>query len=562
MKAIEEEQRTMTDEPELYNSRAIRAYVSFIKKEYPYIDVNELLIYSKIEPGEVDDDNKWFTQKQVNLFAKKLIELTGNENIGYDAGTFSAAPEAIGNYREYLLSFLSPGSVLKNIDSIAKSLSLSCKYIGRSLGQNCIEIRVVPNDNVKETKMQCDNRRGYFEGVLKLFNTSSYRIEHPECMFKEGGAECKYIISWERSGQFQNLTRIVPYIVLFFLFSLCIINIGNELIVLLFPLVLFSFVLKDWTDNKRINTEKENTAKAYKELMSEIENNYNQSRVVLSVAESLSNEDKVFDKVVEILSTQLGYNRGVIMLVNEESQNRLCYKKSFGYNVNEIKAWNEQEKGFDVSSNESQGAFSKAYKEKRPIWISDMQIVKSKLSKRSQKLVDRLNVKALICCPIIYKNNVFGIMAIDQKNYNIPFTTSDRNLLMSIARLLGTMINTINQSKEKDVLQAKANKAKEDIARIAMHNMRNPLDAIHTYFAIIKRDFKHINDKDLNDILFKIKINVDRIQQLSEDFSIWTKPLSMRMVKFSADKIIQEVIDYFESNKLYNVDFESGFLNF
>jgi len=216
MKAIEEEQKTMTDETELYNSRAIRAYVSYIKKEYPYIDVNELLHHSGVEANEVEDDKKWFTQKQINLFAKKLIELTGNVNIGYDAGTFAAAPEAIGNFTVFLLGFSSPGNVFFNINTIAKILTISCEYIAKKLSSNRVEIRVIPNINVQEIKMQCDNRKGFFEGVLRLFNINSYKIDHPECMFNNG-SECRYIISWERSqlGKWRNIFRVIPYILSF-----------------------------------------------------------------------------------------------------------------------------------------------------------------------------------------------------------------------------------------------------------------------------------------------------------------------------------------------------------
>jgi len=546
MKAIEEEQKSITDEPELYNSRAIRAYVSYVKKEYPYIDINDLLNYSGIEPNEVEDNKEWFTQKQVNLFRNKIEELTDNENIGYDAGIFSAAPEALGNYREYLLSFLSPRSVFKNINSIAKTLTRSCEYSGKKIGQNSVEIRVVPNENVKEIKMQCDNRRGYFAGVLQLFNITKFNIDHPECMFENNGQECRYIITWESSRVIlRNIFRFLPYFLIIIVFSIQFyISIDNFII---FIIILLVFILKDLIDNKLQNKK---IRTAYRELMNEIENNYSSSRVILSVAESLSNENNnIFDIVISFLSNQLGYNRGVIMIASETHPQRLCYKISFGYNIDEIEAWNEQN-GFNVSQSDSQGAFVVAYREKRPILVSDMQKIKSKLSERSQKLVERLNVKALICCPIIFKENVYGIMAIDQKSDNIPFRQSDRNLLMSIARLLGIAINNVNQKKEKEILKAKAaaKEAREDFARRAMHNMRNPLDAIRTYIACIKRDFTDINN-DLKDIIVKVELNAKRIGQLTEDFSRWDKPLNMRKEVFSPNIIIQEVINSFESNK-------------
>ena len=83
----------------LYSSRITNTYIKLIRHKYSYIDVNELLRSAGIEPFQIEDEGHWFTQKQINLFHKKLHEFTGNKNIAREAGLYAASPEALGGIR-------------------------------------------------------------------------------------------------------------------------------------------------------------------------------------------------------------------------------------------------------------------------------------------------------------------------------------------------------------------------------------------------------------------------------------------------------------------------------
>ncbi len=69
----------------LYNSRIIESFVRFIERYYDHIDINELLYYAKMEPYQVQDEDHWFNQEQVDLFHEKLVVLTKNQE--YCAGS-------------------------------------------------------------------------------------------------------------------------------------------------------------------------------------------------------------------------------------------------------------------------------------------------------------------------------------------------------------------------------------------------------------------------------------------------------------------------------------------
>ncbi len=70
-----------TKQKPLYNSRIFNNYIKLIKKNYSHVNIPELLDSANMKSYEVADEGHWFTQEQVNLFHKKLSQLTNNENI-------------------------------------------------------------------------------------------------------------------------------------------------------------------------------------------------------------------------------------------------------------------------------------------------------------------------------------------------------------------------------------------------------------------------------------------------------------------------------------------------
>ena len=81
----------MNDRP-LYSSRILNTYINFVKRNYPAIDVNEVLSYAGVESYQVVDEGHWFTQEQQDRFHEKLVELTGNEKIAREVGKIFGVP--------------------------------------------------------------------------------------------------------------------------------------------------------------------------------------------------------------------------------------------------------------------------------------------------------------------------------------------------------------------------------------------------------------------------------------------------------------------------------------
>jgi len=163
----------------IYNSRIVNNYIRLIKKDYSYINIQELLDFAEMTVYEVADEGHWFTQEQINRFHDKLSQLTNNENIAREAGRLSASSESIGVMRQYVLGMASPAQAYSLIGKSAKKLTKSTNYEIKKLSSNKVEIKVTPREGVQEQPFQCENRFGFFDAVSIGFTNKLPQIEHP-----------------------------------------------------------------------------------------------------------------------------------------------------------------------------------------------------------------------------------------------------------------------------------------------------------------------------------------------------------------------------------------------
>ena len=194
---------SLRDTP-LYNSRIIDSYIRLIKQKYSYVNVSELLNYAGMKDYEVADQAHWFYQEQVDRFYEKLVQVTGNRKIAREAGRYAASPDAIGVMRQYVLGMIGAANTFEIINKTTANFTKSSIYESRKLSPNKVEIVVTAREEGMEKPFQCENRIGFFEAIVLVFNHKSPDlqhlpdVQHPECMF-EGGKVCRYIITWENT---------------------------------------------------------------------------------------------------------------------------------------------------------------------------------------------------------------------------------------------------------------------------------------------------------------------------------------------------------------------------
>jgi HD-GYP domain-containing protein (c-di-GMP phosphodiesterase class II) len=434
----------MREDAPLYNSKIINNFVDFIKKDYPRIDIDDLLHYLNIETYQVQDEGHWFTQDEVNRFYERLVLLTGNPNLAREAGRHAFSENASGVMKHYVLGLVGPSNAYKLIGKYVKNFTRSSTYATRSLDRNRIEISVKLNEGVQERKFQCENRIGYFEAIAFAFTHRLPEIRHDECIFT-GGHVCRYEIRWreQRSDYWKKLRNYLSIsflVLLAWIFGKDPLFASSTALPAAVVAVLALSLYAKKIEKDEIQTSLDNMLNTSESLMSDLSMNYNNALLINEIGSAISkqvNIDSILKEVTSILESRLDFDRGMILLADKDEVS-LGYRAGFGHSDEDKQILKDT--SFHLNRPDSKGVFVVSYREKKPFLVNDVDDIKLQLSEHSLQFAKMLGVKSFICCPIVYEDQSMGILAVDNLKTKRPFLQKDINLLMGIAPEIGTSI--------------------------------------------------------------------------------------------------------------------------
>lgn len=457
-KVSENVQKIMLPDAALYNSRIIRAYVNYVRDFYPFIDMSAVLKYANIEIHQLEDDDHWFTQEQIDRFHEILDRLIGDADFPRKVGRYAASPDIAGYFRNYVIGLLGPVKAYAKISELASNFVRSSHYSCKILGKNTVEITVTPYPGTKEKFFQCQNRIGYFEAIPLLFGYPLPEIEHPECMFKNGKV-CKYVIKIQekRSSKLQKLKNYIAAVLIGINTILCMFFSLEIVMPFLFVCLAFYLVLSSYTnylEKKEILSSLHNLQTSTDTLFAKLNAHYNHLLLTMELAHTLSKKtglNEVLKEVVGILQERLDFDRGAIFLADAE---KMKLKFAIGYGYDEDQKILLENTTFNLRKPGSKGVFVRSFWERKPFLVSDINLIKDDLSLRSVEFAKRMGARAFICCPILYQDEPVGVLVVDNVTTKRPLVQRDIDLLSSIARELGIWIENARliETKHKQLL--------------------------------------------------------------------------------------------------------------
>jgi PAS domain S-box-containing protein len=421
----------------IYNSRITKSYLNYLKIYWPQVDCDELLEKSGMTRYQVDDPAHWFTQEQVDRFHAVIVEKTGAADISRLAGRHISSSSGTGAAKQYFLGFVGPALAYLAAGKVVYKFSRATINTARKMGSNRIESTFTPLPGVQEKTYQCQNRIGHLEAMAEVFTGRFARIDHPEC-FHRGDPCCRYIVTWDKSPAFL-WTRVRNYSsALFILLSLAflpLLPLHHWMLASLLGLaaaLALSLVSAQLEKRELIRTIQSQKAAA-REHLDQLSARYSNAQLVQEIGQATSTIieiDALVSAVIETISKRLDFDRSVIMLANTE-KTRLEYIDGFGYNKRHEKLLRNN--SFHLDRPKARGFFVRAFLDQKPFLIQDVQSDQDKLSRRSLAMALEMGVKSLICVPIMYKKESFGILAVDTVKSKRLLTQSDINLLMGVA---------------------------------------------------------------------------------------------------------------------------------
>ena len=470
---------TQRHKKEIYSSRIIDTYLKLLKKRYPEVKIGEILRYAGMKGYEVADQSHWFTQEQIDRFYEKTVELTGNLHIAREAGRYAATPEAIGALRQYVLGMVGPTQAFRLIRKTSPKLTLSSAYDSRTLASNRVEVTVTPHPWVVEKPFQCENRIGFFEATCMIFTNHLPEIEHPECAFKNSD-RCRYIISWKKqSSMVLKWARNISIVVLGVGCAVASGWFPELTVTTLLPLSLTAILTLAWAtqaqEKRELSRSLDTLVDSGEKLIEQMNLNYSNALMANEIGQAISaptTVDEILQNIVQILDNRLDFDRGMILLADEERL-QLVHRIGFGYTPEQLKTLNNTV--FNLKNPNSRGVFVVAFHEQTPFLVEDVQNLENNLSHRSLELVRMLETHSFICCPIICEGESIGVLAVDNIKSNRPLLHSDVSLLMGIAPVLGISI------RNADLLLSKERQFQSTLQVLAASiDARDPMTAGHS----------------------------------------------------------------------------------
>ncbi|MDD3991594.1 MAG: response regulator [Desulfobacteraceae bacterium] len=430
-----------------YNSRLLKIYTEFLEPKLPADSINTILKNSGITNFEVNDPGHWFTQKQVDDFYDQALKVTNDPQIARKVGRYVASSVAIGLPRQLTLGLLSLKAVYTLMGPLSNLLTRSSEVKTRDLGPTSVEIINTVKPGFTEKPYQCENRLGIYESIGKLFSDNYAEVTHPECIHR-GDSRCRYEVKWP-SSPWMTWRRWRNW---FFMLSILAIIICLPIITtlnwkeIIFAWCAIAGMIAFLSEHFRVQEYAKtirSQAETARDHIRDLDLRYNNALMVQEIGQAtatICNEDQMVVAAAKSIEMRTGYDRGIIMLADTIGE-RLCYSAGFGYDDATKKQLKDNT--FHLNRPDSKGIFVKAFREKKPLLIQNMDEIIDAFSERSKELAKNLAGKSMICVPIAYEEQVVGIFAIDNSDSERPLTQSDVNLLMGVASQLAVgIVNT------------------------------------------------------------------------------------------------------------------------
>lgn len=386
------------------NTRAIITYVEqrHGSAQELLAGLDELLV-GVADPIEfLKDINNWVSSEVVGrLFANARL-VTGDPNVARKIGFESVTQKKLGYIQHIFLRALgSPRGTLKHLKAINDKFNLNKEIDLEYLGWDQAIVRLRWRDDLELSRDFCLMNQGVYSALPTMWGLPAAQVKETRCQF-HGSEFCEFELHWKNPSVWQRLHGL---------------GLGRKR--------LLADTLAELDRDKRLLHQKFSEITA---LNLSLQHKIDQLISIQQASGAILSEleyRKLYPTVLKLFVRAIGYNRGMIMLLDQETQT-LRYTEGVGASAQDLKVL----EGYTISLTHRHNLLVQVANSGQPMLCEDTSVLNLN---PNNPIIRKWKPKSIVVLPLVAQGRVIGLLAADRQDESRAMPNLDRDYLQVFA---------------------------------------------------------------------------------------------------------------------------------
>ncbi len=442
------------NQKQYYNVKILRNFIVYLRTRHAWNDeqVSKLMESCGVTPAFLESDDNWFDQPFADRFYERAVAATGDSDLAYKVGSYATTEATKGIAGRLVGAFLSPEKAFGHLEKITSHYNkgLLLRSIQAKPGRAILRGSLI--NGCEESAYQCQNRIGMLEALTANFDCYAIETKHPLCLHK-GDPYCEYEITWRRPLVAQPWLVALVCALVTSAMSLAGGATGFQCVVLIVLAIIISYWITREVSSYRLGAAMREQNVALQESLTTLDRRHHESTLLQSVMSHTTEMMAIQQLCVvsaDSIRHEMRYDRSLILLADWKS--RLLEAKALsGYEGDAGKFI--QKAKFNIRTDNNEGHLIRVVNTKEPMLVRDVATDIHRLSEKSQQLVKLLGTQSFAAVPMIFRDEVLGVIAVENVKGSRPLNDNDLILLKGLSNHLAVAISNARSFESEQKLR-------------------------------------------------------------------------------------------------------------
>ncbi len=444
------------DEQPVLSTQLVASVLTYVEKRYGRETLEAAVDDAGLSMAELEAKDHWVSSNAVRRLNHAMVEHSGNPMLLYDAGLALIDPEYIGGLYYAVRTLGSPALVYRQLPALNRPLSKITNWEIAEINRGRAVINFHVSEGHSDDEHFCLNRKGALAGIPKGLGLPPAQVEHPVCLHR-GGDHCEYHVSWQAPDMIlRSVTALVLLAAAITGGSMLMGWISPAFLPALLGLLLALATYAALSLRHQYQAAAASTAAYLQSNQRRSEAEYQRYRDLATLTkidrltrQQLQVDDLIATALEEITNT-LGYERVLFMSLDERDR-VLRHAHSVGYPPALLELVSAWEAALDHPSEDARFLGNIARRQEGTL-VEDIGSYREAASPETRALLDALGTRAFMAMPVTIRDQVLGLVIVEQAESSRVLSRQDLELLGQLAHLLGL---ALDNARKVEALQTR-----------------------------------------------------------------------------------------------------------